>query len=233
MKLFIPLLFALVTSVATVLGGMLPRLKWVKRVDLRYLIGFAAGAMLSIAFFDMLPEVGQEYIIWVAVGFFLIYLIEKFILLHSCAEDECEYHSLGWPAMIGVGAESLLDGIAISIGYSLNTSLGIAIALAVIVHELPRGFTTTVLMASAKKSGMAINLALLIDAGFTPVGALIGTQIPESFFAPMLGFTCGTFLYVGAADLLPEAHKKFNKYVVFSVLAGVFLIYVVSRYIHL
>lgn len=233
MKLLMPFLFSLITSAATILGGILPRLGWVKRVDSRYLIGFAAGAMVSIAFFDMLPEVGEEYITWVAVGFFLIYLIEKFILLHSCAEDECEYHSLGWPAMIGVGAESLLDGIAISVGYSVNPTLGIAIAVAVIVHEIPRGFTTTVLMKSANKGNTALNLALLIDAGFTPIGVLIGTQIPESYFSAMLGFTCGTFLYVGAADLLPEAHRKFNKYVVFSVLAGVLLIYVVSRYIHL
>ena len=135
--------------------------------------------------------------------------------------------------MIGVGAESLVDGIAIAIGYAIDPTLGIVIAVAVIAHELPRGFTTYIIMKNAGKSRSVIWGALLIDAFFTPVGAVIGILVPITYFGPMLGFIAGTFLYVGATDMLPESHKKFNIKVVFSLLSGVALILLISRFIHL
>jgi len=66
--------------------------------------------------------------------------------------------------------------------------------------------------------------ALLIDAGFTPLGALLGGLIPAQAFEIVVGITAGTFLYVGASDLLPDAHRHFNIRVVLATLAGVGLI---------
>lgn len=67
---------------------------------------------------------------------------------------------------------------------------------------------------------MRIWLALLADAGFAPLGVLLSTLIPASAIEPLIGFTAGVFLYVGASDLLPEAHKRFNLRVVLATLAG-------------
>jgi zinc transporter ZupT len=39
-------------------------------------------------------------------------------------------------------------------------------------------------------------------------------------FEWLIGFTAGVFLYVGASDLLPDAHRRFNLRVVLSTLAG-------------
>lgn len=234
-----PVLYSLITSIATIIGGLLPKAPGFRKLDFRYLVGFAAGAMISIAFFDIfheiieLGEAAQQAIIWIAIGFFLVYLVEKFLLLHTCNEKECEQHSLGWPALIGIAAESLVDGIAIAIGYSVNPTLGVTIMLAVLAHEIPRGFTTTIIMKNAGKGNRGIWIALAIDAGFTPIGALIGTQMPNSYFLAALGFVAGAFLYIGAADLLPEAHKKFNAKVIWSVLLGVLVIYLVTEYSHI
>ena len=41
---------------------------------------------------------------------------------------------------------------------------------------------------------------------------------------PLIGFTAGVFLYVGASDLLPEAHRRFNRSLVLATLAGAALI---------
>lgn len=222
---FITALFvSLITSVATFLGGLLPFTKTFKRIDIRYLIGFAAGAMISIALLDLLPESGVQYPIAIAAGFFLVYIVEKLTLIHACGEHECEVHPTGWPALIGIATESLADGLAIAVGYSINPGLGIAIAFAVLVHEIPRGFSTTIIMKSAYKSNKATISALAIDAFFTPIGVLIAPLFPETWFPILLAFTAGTFLYVGASDLLPEAHKRFNIYVVLSVVLGALVI---------
>lgn len=228
-----PLVYALVTSLATLLGGFLPQTQLLRRLNFKYLVGFAAGAMISIAFFDLLPEIDPANFSWIAVGFFAVYLVEKTIMLHACQEEECEHHSLSWPSLFGIAAESLADGLAIAIGYTVNPALGLSLALAVIAHELPRGFTTTIIMTNAKQTHRAARLALLIDAGFTPIGALIGLALPQIHFNPLLAVTAGIFLYVGASDLLPEVHQRFTAKVVWSVLSGVFTIFTLSRLIHL
>ncbi len=218
------IIVALITSVSTILGGLLPFTKRIKNIDVRYLIGFSAGAMISIAIFDLLPQAGIKYPIAIALGFFLVYFIEKVMLIHACGEHECEVHPTGWPALIGIGIESLADGLAISAGYIINAKLGILIAIAVIIHEIPRGFSTTIIMKSAKKTNKQTLIALAIDAFFTPLGALFAPLLPINFLPIILAFAAGTFLYVGASDLIPEAHKKFNIYVVLSVILGAIVI---------
>ncbi|MBI3077833.1 MAG: ZIP family metal transporter [Deltaproteobacteria bacterium] len=218
------LAYAGATSVATILGGLLPLHPRLREIELRYLVAFASGFLVSIAFFNMIPAMEPERAIPLALGFFSIYFIEKLVMIHACGERECEGHTVGWVAMIGVAVESLIDGLAIGTGYAVAPPLGALIALAIIVHELPRGFTTTVIMRQSKYGARAIAAALAIDAGFTPLGALASGLFPAGLMKPLMGFTAGAFLYVGASDLLPEAHRRFNLQVVLLVLAGAGLV---------
>ncbi|MEE9202090.1 MAG: hypothetical protein V3U31_02710, partial [Dehalococcoidia bacterium] len=146
------LLFGLIAAASTISGGMLPLYTRIRDIGSRYLLGFAAGVMLSVAFLEMLPQIakqGEPNFVALAVGFFSLYLVEKLVMVHSCPEGECEVHTLGGTALIGIAAESLLDGVAIGIGFHLSPAVGLTIALAVLVHEFPRGFATTVIMRNA------------------------------------------------------------------------------------
>lgn len=220
----IAVLLSLVVALGTLVSGLLPFASRVRAVEMRYLVGFASGAMVSIAIFDMMPEMGMRTPLPMALGFFGTYLVEKLVLIHACGEAECESHSLGWVALIGIAAESLIDGAAIAAGYALAPGLGLGITGAIFVHELPRGFTTTVIMRQAKYGLGATLAALFVDAFFTPVGALLAKIVPAAGFNELIGFAAGTFIYVGASDLLPEAHRRFNLRVVGSVLAGAIVI---------
>ena len=222
-------LYALITSAATLAGGLLPYHPRLRRVELRYLIAFASGLMISIVFFDMLPEVDWTSATTSAAalgaGFFVVYLLEKIVMIHACGEPECEEHALGWPAMIGVSVESLIDGVAIAASYSVAPALGLAVAAAVFAHELPRGFATTVVMKNAGYGWRGVAAALAVDAGFTPIGALFaGLFATPGLLSHLVAFAAGTFLYIGAGDLLPEAHKHFNLKVVGMVLLGALLV---------
>ena len=70
-------------------------------------------------------------------------------------------------------------------------------------------------------------VALAVDAFFTPLGVLLAPLFPMSSLPIILAFAAGTFLYVGASDLLPEAHKKFNIYVVASVVLGAVVVAII------
>jgi zinc transporter ZupT len=216
----IPLVYAVITSAATLIGGALPMYTRLRHIEQRYLVAFAGGALVAIALFDLIPEMQTHNAAALVLGFFSIYLVEKLVLIHACQEEECETHAMGGPALIGIAAESLIDGLAIAVGFRVAPALGLLIALAVFAHELPRGLTTTVIMQKAGYSRAKVWAALAIDAGFAPLGVLLSGLIPTSAFDPLVGFTAGIFLYVGASDLLPEAHRRFNSRVVLATLVG-------------
>lgn len=92
----IPFLYASITSLATITGGALALYSRLRLMEKRYQIAFAGGAMVSIALFDLIPEMQTHNAIALLAGFFGIYLLEKLVLFHACREEECETHSLGW-----------------------------------------------------------------------------------------------------------------------------------------
>lgn len=218
--MMIPLVYALATSAATLVGGALPMYTRLRLVEQRYMIAFAGGAMVAIALFDLIPEMQAHNAAALLLGFFVIYLLEKLVMIHACGEEECDTHVMGWTALIGIAAESLIDGVAIAVGFRVAPALGMLIALAVFTHEAPRGLATAVIMKAAGHGPIKVWAALLVDAGFAPLGVLLSGLIPAWAIEPLIGFTAGVFLYVGASDLLPEAHKRFNLRVVLATLVG-------------
>jgi zinc transporter ZupT len=223
------LLYAVIATVSSIFGGLLPLYTKIKDIKTQYLIGFASGVLISTAIFEMLPETSemtsmQNLSLPIAMGFFSLYLVEKVAMIHACTEMECNIHNVSWVSLIGLGLESLLDGIAIAIGYFANPALGLIIAIAVISHEVPVGFSTSVVMRHSGYSVQKSVVALVVTSALTVVGALISPLFPPVYFGQILAFTAGTFIYIGASDLLPEAHQNVDWTVVSMVLAGAVLV---------
>jgi zinc and cadmium transporter len=220
------LLLALFSGMATLAGGLLYLYSRLRAISMRHAIAFAAGLMLSTVFFKMLPEITLDGLkpLFLALGFFSFYAVEKMTVIHTCGEAECEGHTASKFGMIGLTMDGIVDGAAIATGFLVEPFLGVTIAVAVAAHEVPQGFATGVIMKNARYSQRAVLLILIVAAILTPMGALLTPLVPETFFRYILAFVAGTFLYVAAADLLPEAHRLFNWKVVASVMIGATLI---------
>ena len=84
-------LIALAAFAATYLGGLFA-LKLKDRLHL--VLGFSAGALLGVAFFDLLPEalsLGSSVhtiMMLVALGFAIYLLLDRAIVLHMHHEDD-------------------------------------------------------------------------------------------------------------------------------------------------
>ena len=231
----IPVLLALVAGLSDLISGLVPFHYRLEESSTRYIIAFAAGTMLGAVFFEMLPELRPEDSIYIGAGFFLFYLLERLTMIHSCGEYECtsEVHRIGWLPVIGMASDNIIDGVGIAIAYAINPITGIVVALSVIVHEIPQGLTTTILLKRSGLGKLAILFALLVESILYPVGAFLAFLVPNALNTAVLAIVTGDFLYISASDLLPDAHKKFNVKVIFAVILGAVLIFMLEFFVKL
>jgi zinc transporter ZupT len=220
--MLVEILYALVAGLGDIVGGWMGLKTWIGKIMPRYIIGFAAGVLISLTFLDVLPSINIQTTSWIiAAGFFTFYIIEKLVMLHACGEAECQIHKISGITVFGMALDNVVDGVGIAVGYLTNPVLGLLITIGVVIHEIPQGITSGIIMKNGGYS-KAKTYSVLIFAGLLyPIGAFISQFLPAGFNEIALAFVAGDFLYIGASDLLPEAHKKFNIKVILSVLAGV------------
>ena len=212
---------------ATFLGGFLA-LKFKK--NLKLLVALSSGLLIGIAFFDLLPEAfslseARLTSFFLALGFLLYFLLERFILVHPCTEEHCdsERHSRpsGMSAILGLVLHRFLDGAVIVLSLKTSPQVGIIVALAIIVHSIPDGINSVTVMLLKKKNAFWKWFLALAIAVFAGAGAAFLLPIQESQLGFLIAFIAGWFLYLGASDLLPEAHKQHKDFpALVATLAG-------------
>jgi len=223
----IPLLvmtIALGAFTATMLGGLFAISL---RDRLHLVLGFSAGAVIGVAFFDLLPEALETGTTWgsrnilllCALGFFLYTVIDRWMLLHEHAnghEHHAHQHSekRGWIGAGSFSAHSFLDGFAIGIAFQASRAVGVIVAIAVLVHDFSDGLNTVNVVVKHGGDRRIALRWLLLDAAAPVMGAAVSllVRLPESDLALILAMFSGFFLYIGASDLLPESHHAHPKF---------------------
>jgi zinc transporter ZupT len=235
---FLVIFFAILTFIFTLVGGLIT-LKFKK--SLPYFFAFAAGALIAVAFLDLLPESLSiatsvnfpiRYImITVVFSFFLYSFIDKYFITH-CVGEECEAHGhiLG---PIGAGSlilHSFIDGIAIGTAFLINSSVGLTVALAVIFHDFTDGINTVTIMLKNKQKAKKTFVFLIMDALAPVLGVLLLSlfKISPSTLAIILGIFIGEFIYLGAANLLPEVKEHASKKVLIAMALGILIILILT-----
>lgn len=199
---------------STLCGGLLAlRLR-----DKRHLIlGFSAGAVIGVAFFDLLPEAvnfGAHYrssaaiFSWTALGFLLYLVLDRILLLHGDNAPRGRF------AAGVLCLHSLLDGIAIGLAFQASHAVGVIVAIAVLTHDFSDGINTVNIVLKNHGTRAQGLRWLLLDAA-APLLGVVATRffaLPASAIGTVLALFAGFFLYIGASDLIPEsyhAHPKF------------------------
>lgn len=222
-------------------GGMIPLIKkWPKNV-FRLIVSFGAGVLFGSCFFHMLPRtaesLGGNVGIPILVGFFLIYFLEKFIMVHSCEEDVCDVHTIGISAFIGISFHSLLDGMSMGAGFIVK-DIGFMIFMAIIIHKFPSALSLTGILVQVGYKKKKVILLTTIFALTTPIGALISffilKDLHENVLAWAIGISTGTFLYIASSDLLPmvHQHQPMKYYNLLSLTGGLSLMWLARFYFH-
>jgi ZIP family zinc transporter len=236
------IIFSVLTFISTFLGGVFA-IKFRKK--LHYVMAFAAGVLLGVVFFDILPEIIEQIKVynfdatWVMIalvlGFLIFHVLEKGILIAHCHDEECQQHKhphIGVLSALAFAAHSFLDGVGIGLGFKINTVVGVLIAIAVISHDFTDGMNTVTLMLSNNNTDRKTKAFLFLDS-ITPILGALSTlffNIPQYVLYLYLGFFAGFLLYIGASDILPEAHSEKSSYSLIGLtILGALLIFGVTR----
>jgi zinc transporter, ZIP family len=233
---FMPIALASVTLISTGLGGM-AALRFRDRLHL--LLGFSSGAVIAVALFDVLPEVfalgrGSSYMPFAAIGFLAFFALERYTALHRSREHVhtaiAHEQELGTLSAAGLTFHSFLDGVAIGVGFQTSAKIGLLIALGIIAHDLSDGLNTvTVLLAHGNPRKRAISW-LAADMIAPVLGAATALVINLHGLLPwLLAFFAGSFLYIGASDLLPEAKEHDSPWVGVATAMGMLAIYLATQ----
>ena len=232
--------YSFIAGLATLVGVYMvfAKEKWASRNTI-FFLSFSAGVILATAFTHILPEAIElnkghalTVVLFTLIGY---YIFEHLIAIHTCRErgDDCEVHSMGLPAFVAIGFHSLLDGVVIGVGFEADIKVGIASAVAILLHRLPVGITVASLLMHSgfsKTKVLLMGWVVAVAAGVGALGAYFFVRdVSISTLGLLLAFSAGSFIYIGASDLLPETHKKMSRFNILLVLVGVILVYIVSH----
>jgi zinc transporter ZupT len=213
---------------STLLGGLLA-LKLHDKLHL--ILGFSAGAVIGVAFFDLLPEAinfGEKFhspaaiLSCTALGFLSYLVLDRILLFHGDAA------SRGGFAAGVLCIHSLLDGVAIGLAFQTSHQVGIVVAIAVLTHDFSDGINTMNIVLKNQGRGPQATYWLIADA-LAPVAGVASTcffTLPGEAFGTALALFAGFFLYLGASDLIPESYHAHPKFLTTAMtLAGAGVLY--------
>ena len=239
-----PLLLAATAGAAEFLGAVLAIAPLrVSHRAILYLFGMSGGYMLTWSVADLIPYLVEHepaLITWVLVGYFGLYVIENLFASHAHGPPgggDLHGHALVdswgehpaviskaacWAAIVGLCIHAFLDGAAIVASFNIHPSVGALVFVAVLIHKVPEGSSLTSILGAARQ-GRRVLATAAVSAATTMAGGVaawgIGLAEPRGAHL-LLALSAGTFLFIGASNLIPATQKGESRGMVVAVVAG-------------
>lgn len=216
------LLLALFGSVMGLGGGIAFLVSKKLSRDLSHLaIPFAAGVLITTSIIHLIPEAiensGSAGSFTVLVAFFVAFFFEEFFANMHHHEGHAHVgpnHGSVALVLFGDTIHNFIDGVAIAASYLVDPKLGVVVALATFLHEIPHEVGDFGVLISAGWSKRNTILANLFSALSTVVASIVTYLFAEQItpsLGILLGISAGVFLYLGASDFLPDLASSRGK----------------------
>jgi zinc and cadmium transporter len=208
----------------------------------QHMLSLAAGALLATAFMRLLPEAFESGVeahtlsVTLLAGLLFFFLLDKAELWHHGHEHhhatsgghDHEHHAVhphdhahgdhrhggNWAVLLGDSVHCFGDGVLIASAFMAALHLGVAAALAVLVHEVPHHIGDLAVLRSGSGGNRRAALFKVSLAGaLTALGGMAGYvligQLAQGL-PYLLVLAASSFIYVALADLIPQLQKRLN-----------------------
>jgi zinc transporter, ZIP family len=232
-------IIVIISLLGPIIGSVIGVLKKPSDIFMFNMLAFAAGIMLTISFFNLIPQSisyssGLVCVIGIMFGALLMFLIDKIIPhLHLDAyadsDNAVNMKKTSVYLSIGLFMHNFPEGMVIAIGAISNTQVGIAIALAMAIQKIPEGICTSAPHYYCTKNRLksflfsCITIIPLI-AGFI-FAYYIYTSVPTFIVGIVIGIAAGMMIYISTDELIPTScHRMTNHSTILSLIAGVLFV---------
>jgi len=216
-----PLLITSIAGLSTTIGSIIGLM--FKRENSKFMsavLGFTAGVMIGVSFFELLPSGFQEIgftrasIAFIA-GFIFIFLIDSLIPHEYIGQKEKlndrtdkKLLRTGLFVALGIAIHNFPEGMATFYSSMVDIRLGIAIAVAIAIHNIPEGIAVSAPIYKATGSRKKAFLWSFLSGVVEPIGALLTALILLPFLNPqILGYIlsgiAGLMVFIAIDELLP------------------------------
>jgi zinc transporter ZupT len=211
------------------------------------LISFAAGTLLGVTLFAILPE-GLSYsgpwpvVGAAATGYLLFYLISKHVhhVCPACAASHFDadatrhFSEIATALIVALAIHSTTDGLALGIQQEAPSldSTKWSLFSALCIHKVPEGLALgSLLIGAGFRRGAALGWVAAVEAT-TLLGGVIGIlwlgKVSSFWIGLIMAHVGGGFLYLATHAVLGEMLKHGKKLVLTSFSIGVALIAILN-----
>jgi ZIP family zinc transporter/zinc and cadmium transporter len=226
----ISLVLGVVAGLANIFGGAIVSARAWSRTFLALFIALGSGFMLATAITEMVPEslrlAPASAPPFILLGYFIVHYFEHSWPAHFHFGEETHTNlnpSVAYTALGGLLIHTFFDGVSITSGFLISPWLGTIIFGAVVLHNIPEGFTMASIMVAAKRSrssGVWAAGAL----GVSRILGILGMAVAHHWVKYGLAVSAGVTLYVAASDLIPEVNKMAGPRIALTVALGVAMV---------
>src|SRR6266536_5438892 len=228
-------------------GGLISASLRLEHKQLCALISFAAGTLLSVTVFAILPESLNYSGTWLviaagATGYVLFYFVSKYVhhVCPACAASHFDadatrhFSDIATALIVALAIHSTTDGLALGIQQQAPTMDATRWSLfsALCIHKVPEGLALgSLFIGAGLRRSAALGWVAAVEAT-TLLGGVIGyfclTKVSTFWLGLIMAHVGGGFLYLAAHAVLGEMLKHGKSLVLTSFLVGVALIAVLN-----
>lgn len=212
--------FMILAFAASMAGGFVPTVEGLlARLGLERILSFRSGILIAVALGDVLPDAWDQARLPAAAAAAAALALGWF--LHRDHGHDHEGHELTHPhvgdradrpsTVAALFLHSTIDGLNLGAIAVAGGPAILAVGTATTLHKLADGFTLTSLFHETGRP-RGVVLALLLGVSLaTPLGAVLGRagtlSLGPVLAAVLLGFAGGSFLFVGAQQIVPHLSR--------------------------
>jgi zinc transporter ZupT len=234
------------------MGGVVSSITALSHERLCRLISLAAGTLLGVTLFSIIPESYAaiphlHLVLALASGYLVFWLISRYVfhVCPACAAshfDEATTHrfsEIATAMVIALGIHSTMDGLALALGKEseLAGGLDLSLLLAICVHKVPEGLALgALLLAAGLKRTTALAWVAAVEATTLLGGAIgiwVAPQVSDLWMDMIIAHVGGGFIFLAIHAVFGELLKHSRRVVLVNFASGVLLIAALNLFLRL
>lgn len=202
------------------------------------MMGLAAGLMMAIICFDILPEAFKQggmvvTLIGVIIGLGMGLSLDNIAATFSHQLSSRKSHNVktGIVLTMAVALHNIPEGIVLGTLLAISPQTGMKVALIVLLHSIPEGMAIAIPLKKGGIKEKTLGAICVLLSTLMAIGVITGFVI--SSLSPILvtlamGFAAGVILYVVCEELMPESKEIWNGRlttvaVIFGIIMGIIM----------